>query len=107
MQPQMLPAFVHQADRQRAHERKLNRNSCVGEDSDHRRLSMRADAANLYPRDRDRISGSEAYVVRHLARQNGITTTQVHELINRYGGSRAKLIAAAKQLRSSTGQLRH
>ncbi|WP_366511248.1 DUF3606 domain-containing protein [Mesorhizobium sp.] len=68
-----------------------------------RRLSMTADAAKVYPRDRDRISGSEAYVVTHFARQNGITPAQVHELIKRCGSNRGKLVAAAKELRSSLG----
>ncbi|WP_051505790.1 DUF3606 domain-containing protein [Mesorhizobium sp. WSM2561] len=62
---------------------------------------MTADAAKLYPRHRDRISGSEAYMVRHFARQNGITPAQVHQLINRYGSNRARLVAAAKELRAS------
>ncbi|CAH2405314.1 DUF3606 domain-containing protein [Mesorhizobium ventifaucium] len=62
---------------------------------------MAADAAKLYPRHRDRISGSEAYVVTHFARQNGITPAQVHQLIRRYGSDRAKLVAAAKELRTS------
>ncbi|RWP39959.1 MAG: DUF3606 domain-containing protein [Mesorhizobium sp.] len=62
---------------------------------------MAADAAKLYPRHRDRISGSEDYVVRHFARQNGITPAQVHQLIRRYGSDRAKLVAAAKELRAS------
>jgi glycerol-3-phosphate dehydrogenase len=62
---------------------------------------MAADAAKLYPRHRDRISGSEDYVVRHFARQNGITPAQVHQLIRRYGSDRAKLVAAAKELRTS------
>ncbi|GLS38288.1 hypothetical protein GCM10010869_38820 [Mesorhizobium tianshanense] len=62
---------------------------------------MTADAANLYPRHRDRISGSEDYVVRQFARQNGITPAQVHQLIKKYGSNRAKLVAAAKELRAS------
>jgi hypothetical protein len=62
---------------------------------------MTADAAKLYPRHRDRISGSEDYVVRHFARQNGITPAQVHQLIKRFGSNRAKLVAAAKELRTS------
>ncbi|TIO35687.1 DUF3606 domain-containing protein [Mesorhizobium sp.] len=62
---------------------------------------MTADAAKLYPRHRDRISGSEDYVVRHFARQNGITPAQVHQLIKRCGSNRAKLVAAAKELRRS------
>ncbi|MGX9571258.1 DUF3606 domain-containing protein [Mesorhizobium sp. f-mel] len=62
---------------------------------------MTADAAKLYPRHRDRISGSEDYVIRYFARQNGITPAQVHQLIKRYGSSRAKLVAAAKELRTS------
>jgi hypothetical protein len=62
---------------------------------------MTADAAKLYPRHRDRISGSEAYMVRHFARQNRITPAQVHQLIKRYGSNRAKLVAAAKELRRS------
>ncbi|AZO01187.1 DUF3606 domain-containing protein [Mesorhizobium sp. M9A.F.Ca.ET.002.03.1.2] len=62
---------------------------------------MTADAAKLYPRHRDRISGSEDYVVRHFARQNGITPAQVHQLIKKYGSSRAELVAAAKELRTS------
>jgi hypothetical protein len=62
---------------------------------------MTADAANLYPRHRDRISGSEAYVVRHFARQNGITPAQVHELIKKHGSNAAKLAKAAKELRTS------
>lgn len=62
---------------------------------------MTADAAKLYPRHRDRISGSEDYVVRHFARQNGITPAQVHQLIKKYGSNRAKLVAAAKDLRTS------
>jgi glycerol-3-phosphate dehydrogenase len=62
---------------------------------------MTADAAKLYPRHRDRISGSEDYVVRYFARQNGITPAQVHQLIKRYGSNRAKLVAAAKELRTS------
>ncbi|RUU30440.1 DUF3606 domain-containing protein [Mesorhizobium sp. M6A.T.Ce.TU.002.03.1.1] len=62
---------------------------------------MTADAAKLYPRHRDRISGSEDYIVAHFARQNGITPAQVHQLIKRYGSNRAKLVAAAKELRTS------
>ncbi|TKD26617.1 MAG: DUF3606 domain-containing protein [Mesorhizobium sp.] len=62
---------------------------------------MTADAAKLYPRHQDRISGSEDYVVRYFARQNGITPAQVHQLIKRYGSNRAKLVAAAKELRRS------
>ncbi|RWN51286.1 MAG: DUF3606 domain-containing protein [Mesorhizobium sp.] len=79
---------------------------CVGQSyivskRDQRRVSMTADAAKLYPRHRDRISGSEAYMVRHFARQNGITPAQVHQLIKRYGSNRARLVAAAKELRAS------
>ncbi|MER8829576.1 DUF3606 domain-containing protein [Mesorhizobium sp. M0938] len=62
---------------------------------------MTADAAKLYPRHRDRISGSEDYIVTHFARQNGITPAQVHQLIKRHGSNRAKLVAAAKELRAS------
>ena len=62
---------------------------------------MPADAAQLYPRYPDRISGSEAYMVRHFARQNGITPAQVHALLKRCGSDRAKLTAAAKALRGN------
>ncbi|MBW8908204.1 MAG: DUF3606 domain-containing protein [Mesorhizobium sp.] len=49
----------------------------------------------LFPR-RDRISGSEAYVVRYFARQHGVTPAQVHALIRNYGSGRAELSAAAR-----------
>jgi len=60
------------------------------------------DAKRSYPRYRDRISGSEAYVVRHFARQQSITPRQVHELLKTCGSDRAKLAAAAKALRASS-----
>jgi methylphosphotriester-DNA--protein-cysteine methyltransferase len=62
---------------------------------------MAGDGAKLYSRDRDRISGSEAYVVRYFARQNGVTPAQVHALIRKYGSGRAELSAAAKELRAT------
>ncbi|RJT41340.1 DUF3606 domain-containing protein [Mesorhizobium waimense] len=60
---------------------------------------MPADPAQLYPRYPDRISGSEAYIIRHFARENGITPAQVHQLLRKCGSDRARLTAAAKALR--------
>ena len=50
-------------------------------------------------RDRDRVSASEEHEVEYFARQNGITTGQVHDLIRKHGNDRATLTEAAKALR--------
>lgn len=50
-------------------------------------------------RDRDRVSESEEYEVRHFAEQNGITMEQTRELIRLHGNSRIRLAAAAAELR--------
>ena len=50
-------------------------------------------------RDRNRVSAEEDYEVQYFARENGITPEQVHELIRKVGGDRAKLTEAAKALR--------
>lgn len=50
-------------------------------------------------RDRDRVSADEPYELEYFARKHGISTEQARELIARVGNDRAKLDAAAEQLK--------
>jgi len=49
--------------------------------------------------DRRRVSGSEGYEVSYFARKHGITREQAQGLIKKVGNDRAKLNAAAEQLK--------
>jgi len=50
--------------------------------------------------DRSRVSADQDYEVRQLAQKNGLSPTQVRELIARVGNDREKLEEAANQLRA-------
>ena len=60
---------------------------------------MSDDLSNVGQRDRDRVSGSEAYEVEYFARKHGLTMEQARELIARVGNDRAALDRAAEQLK--------
>jgi hypothetical protein len=51
-------------------------------------------------RDRNRVAAEEDYEVEYFAREAGITPQQVRNLIAKVGNDRAKLTAAAKELRA-------
>jgi hypothetical protein len=50
--------------------------------------------------DRTRVSGEQGYEVDYFARKHGITKEQAEKLIKQHGSDRAKLDAAAEQLKS-------
>lgn len=50
-------------------------------------------------RDRNQVSADEDYEVVYFAKEAGITPAQVRELIRKVGNDRAKLTAAAKDLK--------
>jgi hypothetical protein len=50
--------------------------------------------------DRARVSGEEEYEVEYFARKHDLTAQQARDLIEKVGNSRAKLDAAAEQLKS-------
>jgi hypothetical protein len=60
---------------------------------------MADDKNNRGGGDRDRVAGGEAYEVDYFARKHGITREQAQDLIRRVGNDRAKLDAAAEQLK--------
>ncbi len=51
--------------------------------------------------DRDRVAGGQGYELDYFARKHGISTEQARELIRKHGNDRAKLDAAAEQLKKS------
>jgi hypothetical protein len=61
---------------------------------------MSDDKSKRGGQDRARVSGEEAYEVEYFARKHEITAQQARDLIEKVGNSRAKLDAAAEQLKS-------
>lgn len=61
---------------------------------------MADDKTNRGGRDRATVSAEEPYEVEYFARKHGISREQAQELIEKIGGNRAKLDAAAEKLKA-------
>ena len=61
---------------------------------------MSADKSKRDGQDRARMSGSEGNELQYFARKHGISPQQARDLIHVVGIDRAKLDAAAEQLKS-------
>lgn len=62
---------------------------------------MSDDTNNRGAQDRARVAVDQPYEVEYFARKHGLTMEQARELIERVGNSRAKLDAAAEQIKAS------
>ena len=60
---------------------------------------MADDKSKRGGQDRTRVSGEQGYDVDYFARKHGITKEQAEKLIKQHGSDRAKLDAAAAQLK--------
>lgn len=61
---------------------------------------MADDRTKQDSRDRSRVSGSEDYEVRYLAKKTGISERVAKELIKRFGNDRRILEAEARKLKA-------
>jgi hypothetical protein len=60
---------------------------------------MADDKAKRSGADRRRVAADEPYEVNYFARKHGITKDQAQRLIDKIGGNREKLNAAAEKLK--------
>jgi Protein of unknown function (DUF3606) len=58
---------------------------------------MADDKTKTGQQDRSRVSASEDYEVRHIAKEAGISTERARELIRKHGPDRDKVLAAARR----------
>jgi len=60
---------------------------------------MADDKSKRGGQNRTRVSGEQGYEVEYFARKHGITKDQAEKLITEHGSDRAKLDAAAEELK--------